>query len=93
MMALQAGLGSGLDVARARAFNHTGPGQRTGFVVPDLASQVAKAARGELDRIATGNLEVSRDITDVRVVVRVSDRPFCAARRAPLTTSAGERRS
>ena len=70
MMALQAGLGSGLDVVRARAFNHTGPGQRTGFVVPDLASQVAKAARGELDRIATGNLEVSRDITDVRDVVR-----------------------
>ena len=63
-------MGSGLDVVRARAFNHTGPGQRTGFVVPDLASQVAQAARGELDRITTGNLEVSRDITDVRDVVR-----------------------
>jgi GDP-4-dehydro-6-deoxy-D-mannose reductase len=70
MMAMQAWLGRGLDVVRARAFNHTGPGQRPGFVVPDLASQVAKAARGELDRIATGNLEVSRDITDVRDVVR-----------------------
>jgi GDP-4-dehydro-6-deoxy-D-mannose reductase len=70
MMALQAWLGGGLDVVRARAFNHTGPGQRPGFVVPDLASQVAQAARGELDRIATGNLEVSRDITDVRDVVR-----------------------
>lgn len=70
MVALQAWLGGGLDVVRARAFNHTGPGQATGFVVPDLASQVAMAARGELDRIATGNLEVSRDITDVRDVVR-----------------------
>jgi GDP-4-dehydro-6-deoxy-D-mannose reductase len=70
MVGLQAWLGRGLEVVRARAFNHTGPGQRRGFVVPDLASQVAVAARGELDRIATGNLEVSRDITDVRDVVR-----------------------
>jgi GDP-4-dehydro-6-deoxy-D-mannose reductase len=38
--------------------------------VPDLAAQVSRAARGQLDRIATGNLEVSRDITDVRDVVR-----------------------
>ncbi|HTT92640.1 MAG TPA: GDP-mannose 4,6-dehydratase [Acidimicrobiales bacterium] len=70
MVALQAWLGRGLDTVRARAFNHTGPGQGPGFVVPDLASQVAKAARGELSRIATGNLEVSRDLTDVRDVVR-----------------------
>ena len=70
MVALQAWLGRGLDVVRVRPFNHTGPGQRTGFVVPDLALQVAKAARGELTRIATGNLEVSRDISDVRDVVR-----------------------
>ncbi len=70
MVALQAWLGRGLDVVRARPFNHTGPGQRLGFVVPDLALQVAKAARRELNRIATGNLEVSRDISDVRDVVR-----------------------
>jgi GDP-4-dehydro-6-deoxy-D-mannose reductase len=70
MVGLQGWLGRGLDVVRARAFNHTGPGQRLGFVVPDLASQVALAARGGLSRIATGNLEVSRDITDVRDVVR-----------------------
>jgi GDP-4-dehydro-6-deoxy-D-mannose reductase len=70
MVGVQAWLGRGLEVVRARAFNHTGPGQREGFVVPDLASQVAQAARGELSRIATGNLEVSRDITDVRDVVR-----------------------
>jgi GDP-4-dehydro-6-deoxy-D-mannose reductase len=70
MVALQTWLGRGLDVVRARPFNHTGPGQRLGFVVPDLASQVAQVARGELSRIATGNLEVSRDISDVRDVVR-----------------------
>jgi GDP-4-dehydro-6-deoxy-D-mannose reductase len=70
MVGLQAWLGRGLEVVRARAFNHTGPGQPQGFVVPDLASQVARAARGELGRITTGNIEVSRDITDVRDVVR-----------------------
>ncbi len=70
MVAIQGWLGRGLDVVRARPFNHTGPGQSPGFVVPDLAVQVAKAARGELTRIATGNLEVSRDISDVRDVVR-----------------------
>jgi GDP-4-dehydro-6-deoxy-D-mannose reductase len=70
MVGLQAWLGRRLDVVRVRAFNHIGPGQRPGFVVPDLASQVVLAARGELDRISTGNLEVSRDVTDVRDVVR-----------------------
>jgi GDP-4-dehydro-6-deoxy-D-mannose reductase len=70
MIGLQAWLGRGLEVVRTRAFNHTGPGQGPGFVVPDLAAQVSRAARGQLDRIATGNLEVSRDITDVRDVVR-----------------------
>ena len=70
MIGLQAWLGRGLEVVRTRAFNHTGPGQGPGFVVPDLADQVARAARGELDRISTGNLEVSRDMTDVRDIVR-----------------------
>lgn len=70
MVALQSWLGEGLEVVRARAFNHTGPGQPEGFVVPDLAAQVVKAARGQLDRVTTGNLEVSRDIIDVRDVVR-----------------------
>lgn len=70
MVGLQAWLGRGVEVVCARAFNHTGPGQPRGFVVPDLAAQVAQAARGELDRVTTGNLEVRRDITDVRDVVR-----------------------
>ncbi|HET9060627.1 MAG TPA: GDP-mannose 4,6-dehydratase [Acidimicrobiales bacterium] len=70
MVGLQAWLGRGLPVVRARSFNHTGPGQPRGFVVPDLAAQVAAAARGDTKEILTGNLGVSRDITDVRDVVR-----------------------
>lgn len=70
MAGLQAWLGQGLEVVRARAFNHTGPGQLEGFVAPDLAHQVVRAARGELDCISTGNISVKRDLSDVRDVVR-----------------------
>jgi GDP-4-dehydro-6-deoxy-D-mannose reductase len=62
--------GSGLEVIRARPFNHTGAGQRTDFVVPALAKQVAEAARTGARSLLTGNLETRRDITDVRDVVR-----------------------
>jgi GDP-4-dehydro-6-deoxy-D-mannose reductase len=70
MVALQAWLGFGLEVVRARPFNHTGPGQRTDFVVPALAQQVAQAAQTGARALRTGNLDVRRDLTDVRDVVR-----------------------
>jgi GDP-4-dehydro-6-deoxy-D-mannose reductase len=69
MAALQAWLGSGLEVIRVRPFNHTGPGQRPDFVVPGLAQQVADAVRTGAGEIRTGNLESWRDISDVRDVV------------------------
>jgi GDP-4-dehydro-6-deoxy-D-mannose reductase len=61
----------GIHVIRARAFNHAGPRQRTGFVIPDFASQIAKIEAG-LSRpiIKVGNLSSQRDISDVRDVVR-----------------------
>ena len=68
--AIQAWLGSGLEVVRARPFNHTGPGQRTDFVVPALARQVAEAVASGAEALYTGNLEARRDISDVRDVVR-----------------------
>lgn len=70
MVALQAWLGRGLEVVRARPFNHTGPGQRPDFVVPSLARQVAEAARTGAASLRVGNLAVRRDLTDVRDVVR-----------------------
>ncbi|MGH9056977.1 MAG: GDP-mannose 4,6-dehydratase [Acidimicrobiales bacterium] len=70
MAGLQAWLGPGLEVVRARPFNHTGAGQRTDFVVPALARQVVEAARGDRGALETGNLDARRDITDVRDVAR-----------------------
>lgn len=60
-----------LRVCVARAFNHIGPGQRTSFVVPSFAAQLAElsAGRGE-GVIRVGNLSAERDFTDVRDIVR-----------------------
>jgi GDP-4-dehydro-6-deoxy-D-mannose reductase len=67
---LQAWLGWGLEVIRARPFNHTGPGQPPQFVIPALARQIAEAAQQGVSALRTGNLEAKRDLTDVRDVVR-----------------------
>jgi GDP-4-dehydro-6-deoxy-D-mannose reductase len=83
VVGLQAWLGSGLEVVRARPFNHTGPGQRPDFVVPALAKQVAEAAASGADVLYTGNLDARRDLTDVRDVVR-------AYRALLVSGSAGE---
>ncbi len=70
LVGLQAWLGRGIEVIRARPFNHTGPGQRADFVVPSLARQVVEARRRSLPALAAGNNDVRRDITDVRDIVR-----------------------
>jgi GDP-4-dehydro-6-deoxy-D-mannose reductase len=69
LIGLQAWLGRGTDVVRARPFNHTGPRQRPDFVVPALARQVVEAASGA-GVLRVGNLAARRDLTDVRDVVR-----------------------
>lgn len=60
-----------LSVVITRAFNHTGPRQGAGFVVPAFARQIARIERG-LDPpvVRVGNLEARRDFLDVRDVVR-----------------------
>jgi len=59
----------GLPVVEARPFNHIGPRQAPGFVVPDFASQLAAIRLGMAPPIIhVGNLEPQRDFTDVRDV-------------------------
>lgn len=69
-VALDAAREHGLSVVVTRAFNHIGPGQRESFVVPALAARVHAFAAGRIDSIRVGNLDVARDFTDVRDVVR-----------------------
>lgn len=60
----------GLDVCIARPFNHVGPGQDTRFVLPALARQIVDIAEGRADpRIEVGDIDVTRDFSDVRDVV------------------------
>jgi GDP-4-dehydro-6-deoxy-D-mannose reductase len=57
-------------VVVARSFNHTGPGQRPEFVAPALATRILHAkVKGEPE-VVVGALNVRRDISDVRDVVR-----------------------
>jgi GDP-4-dehydro-6-deoxy-D-mannose reductase len=62
----------GLNMVRARPFNHAGPEQRTIFIMSSLARQAAEAQLSGVDslEIATGNPDTRRDFTDVRDVVR-----------------------
>lgn len=62
----------GLEIVRARPFNHVGPEQRDSFLISSLAKQAAGARLRHLDRlrIVTGNPATRRDYTDVRDVAR-----------------------
>jgi GDP-4-dehydro-6-deoxy-D-mannose reductase len=61
----------GLDAVIARPFNHIGPGQDERFAVGAFARQVAEIALGRRgSTIEVGDIEVTRDFTDVRDVVR-----------------------
>ena len=70
MLCVQAAEGHGLEVVRARAFNHLGPGQSDRFVAAALASRIAANERSGARTVSVGNLTARRDFTDVRDVVR-----------------------
>jgi GDP-4-dehydro-6-deoxy-D-mannose reductase len=65
-----AALQSGLDVVVARAFQHEGPGRDDRFAVGSWTLQLAQLEQAGAGRLRVGNLDVERDITDVRDVCR-----------------------
>lgn len=61
----------GLEIIRARPFNHIGPGQSSDFAVPNFCRQIALIENRKLPPLLeTGNLDSARDFTDVRDMVR-----------------------
>ena len=70
VLALQTYLGDGLGTLRVRAFNHTGPGQSASMLVPGLAQRIADAERAAGSKVKVGRVDVVRDLSDVRDVVR-----------------------
>lgn len=68
---LELAASGGLDLICVRPFNHTGPRQPTGYVVPDFASQIAEIERGAKPACVKAlGLNAFLDLTDVRDVVR-----------------------
>lgn len=60
-----------MDAVVVRPFPHTGPGQTEDFVCSDWARQIVRIERGDAEpRIVVGNLDVRRDFSDVRDIVR-----------------------
>ena len=61
----------GLKIIRTRSFNHIGPEQSITFAMPNFAQQVARIEKGlQEPTLSVGNLNVRRDFTDVRDVVK-----------------------
>ncbi len=80
----------GLDVVRTRSFSHVGPGQRDRFFVPSVARQIAESEAGLREPvIRVGNLDVTRDLTDVRDVVEAYVELVERRRTAPYNVCSG----
>ena len=61
----------GLDIVRARAFNHTGPRRGEAFATSNFAKQIAEIEAGLREPVVSaGDLKPTRDFSDVRDVVR-----------------------
>lgn len=59
------------EIVIARPFNHIGPGQAAWFVVSDFARQIVEIKLGMREaEIRVGSIDVTRDFTDVRDIVR-----------------------
>jgi len=58
-----------MDILLTRSFNHSGPGQGLGFLIPDVCHGIVQVEKGKSDFFKVGNLEAVRDFSDVRDIV------------------------
>jgi GDP-4-dehydro-6-deoxy-D-mannose reductase len=71
LLAFQFYMSYGFPIVRVRPFNHTGPRQTAAFVCSGLARQMVEIEAGlRPPTITVGNLNVQRDFSDVRDIVR-----------------------
>lgn len=62
---------SDFTIVMVRPFNHIGPGQSPRFAIADFARQVTEIRLGLREPVlSVGDIDVTRDFTDVRDVVR-----------------------
>lgn len=62
---------NGFEIVLARPFNHIGAGQSPKFVASDIARRIAMIAAGKAEPVLhVGDVDITRDFTDVRDVVR-----------------------
>lgn len=67
----QWGQSEDFEVLCVRPFNHIGPGQSEIFAIASFARQIVEAKLGRRDPVMdVGDVDVTRDFTDVRDVVR-----------------------
>lgn len=59
--------GRGLECVVARPFNHIGPGQGKGFILPDFYDRIKTTQE---NTIRVGDISTKRDYTDVRDIVK-----------------------
>ena len=65
------------EVIRTRPFTHIGPGQSVRFAISKFARQIAEIIKGKREPVLhVGNIDTTRDYTDVRDVVSAYDALF-----------------
>ena len=61
----------GMKIIRTRGFNHSGPRRGESFAESNFAKQIAQIEKGKQEPVIyVGNIDASRDYTDVRDMVR-----------------------
>lgn len=59
-----------LNLYMTRTFNHSGAGQKEGFLIPDLCAGIVRVENGLNSSLRIGNTDSYRDFTHVKDVVR-----------------------